>query len=647
MLLFAMMSKTIKGKKRLFMDKKLVLFAAVLLFSSLSCLSDALAVYGDYSAYSSQNKYTLTGVIQLTYDREWGTVTSQPITRFNQNYYFVFDGFVVDRRIMAFQINGLFNQDIYSPGGTVTGYGFGASATFLSERVKRGPLQYIPQPINIRYSFFHSQDTDWTNYGISLTYKLPERSPAVYQQKQQERRQPVKKGADDDEESNETPEKPLSDNLKPNENLSLPPKTGPKFGIALPTFYLDYDRYIVSSFGSKGTTDFLSLRAETVGTYSTYLLEYDYSRSHAGSDTSTMQRLWGVIDVNYVSGTTRFFSNNQLFLTDSKSADENLRTLFVSNRELWSRSFGPDLRDNVTAQGGGFYRSSNDGSHNYGLDLAGSFNKLLFMSDRFSNAIGAGAGIARNDQNTSHSETVTNDLSYHLSRIFLFSNNITAGNTNDGRSFSTALMLTTKTRIVATADYIYTMYSVPDGRTTNQSADLTVSGPLYENFSFSTQAHYRIVDTNTLVQSKEKSWELRADLYWYLYGYSINLGASYLDINSTSTSFLDDNLTLLSTSGNIRSRTETLYGGISKSISRRLFASLISSYQRNKFSGSGSTSALQVHPMLGFYWRQLVVTAEYIYTRQKDDVSEIGTDTKTDHRLIFRLTRTFQARFGR
>ncbi len=264
--------------------------------------SEAFAVYG--TPRISQKDYQLRGKIELTYDKRWSSDDdSRDFERFTHSYTLGLNGFVIDRRLIAFDIEGFFGQELNKPGEDITSRGVSIRVNLLNEKILRGPFKKFPQPIEIRFSNFKSSDTSLLNYGISLTYKPIEKplyhsriikQVEIKKQQQQQIKKKQQRDQEDEEEEGQNQGQNQSQIKTQQEQLQIEAKLKevevipPVLYIPFPTFYLDYDKYRFKTFGQTLDTDRLDIRAESLSTKIDLKAEYSYYRL-GGTSTGSYQ----------------------------------------------------------------------------------------------------------------------------------------------------------------------------------------------------------------------------------------------------------------------------------------------------------------------------------------------------------------------
>lgn len=578
------------------------------------------------------NAYNLTGQLQLTYEgrRTSDSGGSFSEQRFTHTYTLGLNGFVIDRRLIEFDLNGLFSQEIDSPGGTINSRGIFTTVTFLSEKAKIGILKYFPHPIQLRFSDDKTDGVRVRDYGVSLAYKPTD--------------------------------KPIFGGVS---SQTDPPKKRPGLGqgggpsgsdvfVPFPTFYLDYDRYRYSFHGEGTNSDHLDLRAATFGPAGLYTAEYN-SYSNGGSGYGGYKTLDLRADIRKADQQkgTRLRVYNRLYYIDYGGSS----TLDLSDLTRWSKQLGVNPLDLLTLFGTGDYTKS-DGGQSYNLTASGIYGKALTPSLR--NTVTASLGFGRSVTGPVYAVFAEDDPAYTLSRTFTVTNRFFGGATELGANYGAGLGLTANTYFInLAADYVYSSLALDEGRKDTHWVDLTLTGRLAGALTFSSRNSCHISRWSDSMTLKEKGCNLRADIYWNVSRFFINFGATELYLSQKGEVVLEGNgispnpldgvdgtgngvagptLSDLSTGGIVTGvpvmRVTSVYANVSAPLARTVSSTLLSTYTKDSL---GET-VIDIHPMINWYFRQVFLTAEYEMIRTSG-----GSFPATVHRVFLRLTRSFSS----
>ena len=538
-----------------------------------------------------QREYRLYGNLILSYDRAWSS-NRETIQQTTYSLNLGLSGFVIDPRLIAFDVNGLFSYLDTNNRGSSTVEGISTKLTFLQERPRAGVLRYLPQPIELRYSYYSYEDSTSQNYGLSMSYLLSGikewNIPAV---------------------------------ATPNNNQNSGQRSGKQSwysALARPDIYFDFNRYELTNDFRKTVYDRLNLRAEARSEYVEYFAEYIYEKGDYDHVTSKTQLLEFQANVHryWKESASRLESYNTLFF--EKRGTEKIVSFY--DHTSFIKNLGPELRDSVIINGGGRYLSR-DNDTEYALVLDAAYSK--FFSDRFSNtAIGT---LAYTDTKVErqHAATVKDIFQYNLSYNLSVLGQVTAGVTNDGSLYGLNIATPFRTRLVITPGYELYGSDIGDEKRTINTFSLNLAGPLIRNMSFSSQNYYRITEIDDrLSTSKDKTLSLMANILWLVSRFSLSVGATYLD-----TTIDEPFQAVPSRVPEIKRTYTTIYANASTYLTRRLLFNVLAYYQKEKHGVATTT----VTPILTWQWRRITLTARYML--------RIQDNTPNDHRIFLRLTR--------
>ncbi len=602
-----------------------ILRVIVIIFLTLILYSEAQAVYG--IPRLSSKDYQLRGKIELTYDKRWSSDddSTTDLERFTHSYTLGLNGFVIDKRLISFDIEGFFSQELNKPGDDITARGVSIRVNLLNEKILRGFFKRFPQPIELRFSNYKSSGTSLLNYGISLTYRPIEKplyhSRIIQQQeikkqqiKQKNRQQERKNEEEEEEGQNQQGQQAQQIQVTQKQKLEVIP---PALLIPFPTFYLDYDKYRFKTYGQSLDTDRLDLRAESLSPQVDLKAEYSYYRL-GGTSQGRYQDL--DLQANFRSYNDKLAKRldiyNRVFFRDYN----DLKSFMVSNTTTWSRWLGKNRRDVLSLTGGGYYYNS-EGTQNYNIGGTGTYNK--YFSEAFRDSVTTTLNYGKNDENTIYSILASNVIYYSPSRRVLITNNLGGGYTDLGTNFRGGLGITVRTIMDLTASYDFSSSATDEGRSDTHYFNFGFSGRVMRDLTFTSRNYYALTTVRGAEPYKQKTLELRGDIYWKVWRFNISLGASHFRLRKDDSDEVDTGLT-------------SVYSNISTYLARRTYLSLSTTYSKDR----RGESILSVHPILSWSFRMVALTAEYEMIKRK-----MREEKTTDHRLFFRLTRTFVRTF--
>lgn len=594
------------------------------------------AGYGLPSRYI-RNAYLLNGKIDLIFDKKWSSVAEADRQRFTQSYKLGLDGFVIDKRLISFDLDGSFSQEINDPGDTIDNRSFSASINLLNE-TPRGFLRNFPQPINLRYSSrVRAGDSREQSYGVSFTYR-PNENPlfrGLIERREKEKRMKKllletrkKKEEEEEESEEEEPAEKKAPVVQP-EGGGPPPvaeSRGTGNNLAFPTFSLDYDKYNYELFNLvKTETDRFDLRAMSSSKNVDLNAEYTYN-NFGGSVNSKFQDIDLNANLHHFDEkmATRLEVLNRATLRDYNS----VRTLNLRNVTTWQEQIGKNRIDSIVLQGEGDYFRF-DFTENYDIGASGIYKKVF--SKKLRDEVTVHFDQGRSDNGYLVNAFAGNNLNYLLSKTFTVTNNVLLGQTELGSNFAAGLGLGANLRPVNVwTKYDFSNTALDEGRTNSHRLELSIRGRMSRDLSFSTRNFYHISDVAGSEPFRERGYELQGDLYWNISVFSINVGAS--DVARHKSASESAGVIVASISGPVDFWARSLYSNISVYLSRNMFLTLSSTYTKD----SAGFSTTDVHSLLSWNIRQVILNAEYEIMRQSGFVS------RTDQRVFVRLTRTFE-----
>lgn len=602
------------------------------------------AVYG-MSSQSYSNAFLLTGKMDLLYEKRWTSDSEDDRQKFTHAYNLGLNGFIIDKRLISFDLGGALSQSIRIPGDTIDRYGFSANLRLLNEKPRKGILRNFPQPINLRYSNFGTLDYSGQSYGVSLVYG-PNENPLfnrkIAQIERERRLKKIMKQAPrknkENEEEEESEGEESDENGKapgvPNENgknrkNGEPPAVEKEKTFEInrfPTFLLDYDKYIYEFSNASTKTDRFDLRAQSIGKNVDLMAEYAYSDYSSGGLAAEKYQNLDIsaeFHVNDQKAATKLDVLNTALLRDNN----NLRSMDLRNLTIWQRQLGEERKDLLLLRGNGNYFIADD-EENYEVGASGSYRKVFSPKLRDEISIRLDQGQA--DKGAIYNITAANNLTYVLSKTFTTTNSFSVGQTELGSNIAAGLGMLANIRSVPvsmSAHYDFSSATLDEGRTEYHLLQLIISGRLARKVNFSSRNSYHILNVGGSGPIRERGYDIRGDLYWNISKFFINAGASDKSTERTWDSGVN------STDPSTFSTT-SLYSNIAVYLSRRMFLTLSSSYTTD----STGKSITDINPVLSWHLRKVTVSAEY------EMINASGTSPGTDHRVLVRLTRTFESK---
>jgi hypothetical protein len=600
--------------------KKTSVFLLCTLFFLLIHNSIANAQYRPY--YRDYSKvFRLRGEIDLGYERKWGDTDES--SEFTHEYTLGLQGFVIDPRLMSFDAEGSFYQEINDPHGNTDFYEFGTTLSFLNAKPRRGILRHFPQPIRLRFNYYNSEDIEGFRYGISLTYTRPERFSFF------------SKGKIISVEKDTWPFLRNLNNLKnTNNNLNNlnAGQIGRRRGIPFPVFNLDYDRYTFTRSNIESDQDRFSIRADTKFRNIDFTAEYQYY-SYGGSFDTEEQRLDLRADYLLMEKEKSLNIFNRLYYVEINEG----KNLDLSSRTNWAKRLGSSLRNSIIVNGGGRYFTS-DVSSFYLVDASTSYHK--HFSERLLNIITGTVSYGETDEDI-YTVTIQNKVDYQISKILEISNQLSAGINERGPSYQFGIGLNVRTRISAGISYSFlhstlsergrgniSVLSPPpltssetDRVTNSHILQLNLSARLLRHMFFTSRNSYRINDVDDGESFQEKLLTLRGDLFWNISRFRFNLGALYSALEKTGDRVVD-------------TTTTTLHSTVSTMLLRRMYLALRAAY----LDSNTGQSSIEINPVMSWSFRRVFFNAEYEMRITKEDNID---EQETNHRVFLRLSRRF------
>lgn len=565
--------------------KPLVPFCLFFFFVLLQYLVVAEARAASYWRDSSigAKRYTLYGTIDLTYERDWTEDSNtEAINTFTQTYDLGVRGFVIDPRLVNFDVAGSYTNTSSNSGVDFTLQGVRLNAIILEELPRtaaRKVLKYFPNPIHLRFTDY-SNAYNYRNYGVSLQYAVPEE--ILFYKKKDE--------------------------------------SGRSNRLHVPIFYFDYDNYSSSSGNSRISTDIYSFRAAMTGEHYDHRLLYEV-QDQTGTVKYKRETFELLPTYRFYDDKTRRSIDIFNSLRFEKIEDTKYLTVHVLPR--YYEPMGPEGKDIRQLTGSFDYSkitSPTDSTEAYSTAVSAAYTKVI--SPRLTNTAMLSVGVGKSDSEELHFERISNSVQTDLTRTLGATGSVILGNSERGEDYGAEAFLYTKTRVRTTAGYSFSSVPELEGRTVNHRFYLTAAGPLLRTASFDTTAQYVVRDVSgTASPFGEDLFFYGANLYWYLGKTSFTLGGTYAQTitrtdQERATSYL------------------FLYSNISRYLTPRTFLNVYSTWEQD----NNDVKRFELRPSINWRRGLTLLDLEYNYTwaSRGDDPS---TEPTRDHRIMVRLIR--------
>ncbi len=561
-----------------------------------------------------QKSFTIYGSLELSYERCWSGMSQPAATEFTTSLDLGVRGFVVDPRLMNFDVSGLIERDSReNMGKSYTLTGTRIDVMLLKQlpwRLMRYRM-FIPHPIMLRYNRLDNTSS-YSNYGITLTYWEPSATGRA------------RRNGDDEG------------------------------SFRLPTTFFDYDHYDYrDDAGFKSSSNLYSLRSSLVGD----VYNYNFLAERWDQKGSTVSSR----DTVELRPDYRFFDRStgrtwDIFNLLRYERIDDSRNFEGSSQTLYRRPMGDSGKDLLLVTGNLVYlRSSADGSatSTYNASVMAQYDKRLSASLLIGPYASIGYimqnGQDTDQQNTAHFERVGSSITADLSRIFRNASDVSIGNGQNGLEYGVSTTFSTKTRISASAGYALSSTSTLNGRSSSQQFVLSASGPIRGNLSFDARAYYTMQDTSgkgdtgstssflegpcdgincaqyvPQYASSQDSLTGAANLYWSFGANSVSAGGAWSQTTSRNSS--TESIT-----------TSTLQASFSRPLSRNAFFNVFSFWTTD----SKNNDTFQVFPRLVWRKGRTLVNVDYDYRR----TSSNGEEPVVEQRVFIRLVRYFSRGF--
>lgn len=553
-------------------------FSTVFPFVLLLCSTDSCAQIYTQERRFFAKRYTLYGSLELNYDRSW-VEGGEPTTTFTQGYNLGLRGFVIDPRLVTFDVSGIFTKVSIRPGDGYSLMGRNLNV-ILFEKLPPRLLRawgFIPNPIILRYSHY-SNTYDYTNYGITLRHAMPEEVKA---RRQQER---------------------------------------PGSPIIFPTTFFDFDRYEYKSADFNTVTNAYSLRSFLTGK------TYDYRFLFENVDqtgTTEYKRTTVEFQPNYRfydEGTRRLFDIFNIVRWDKI---DDRKTIDVRSLQRWYKPFG---RDSLQVTGSIVYSGilSGEKAENYNASVTADYTKVF--SPVVSNIASVSVGYGKIDDRNTHSGRAGDSVTVEISRIFRGKSSAFIGINQNGMEYGLDAYLYTKTRINASLGYTFASLFPDDGKTVAHRIILDASGPMFNNVSFTTNLQYLIRDVSQADNPfSERSILYSANIFWYVARTSVSLGGTYASTRQRNGASSEGKIT-------------SVQGTVSRLLTKRTFLNIYSTWTKDS---SADNTVFEFRPRLSWNTRQTFIDVEYDYRRTSTGGLPAVNDHRIFVRFVRRFSRDF------
>lgn len=523
----------------------------------------------------------LYGSVDLSYEKMWrNNDNGNSFVSFDQNYELGYKGYFIDPRLINFDTSGELTKTSTDPGKDFTLRGLRLNINFLEvpPRQWKGTRRYIPGPISLRYSNYDNSYSS-TNYGVSLVYRIPEKQVDRISQREADRKKSI-------------------------------------FAISPPVINFEYDKYEYESDNYRNVTDIYSLRAISTGTNSRYQMLFQHLNL---TGTANFQRttLEFHPDYSFYNTRTRTRIDIDNFIKVEKLDETD--QLLVSNDTRWSRPLG---KDTLYLSGGMDYsRTSFDKETSRNYLVSGAASYIKRFSQRSTNTTSISLSYGKKDEDTVHSEKLSDSVNIDLSKLLTGSGGVFVGSNENGSEYGLNFLLSTKTRVRTSAGYSLLSLSFQNREELSHTFNIYAKGPLKERIDFDTGASYTIRDvSDKITPFKENFFSYNANLFWRLPKTSLSAGGNYL--HTTKRDGDEITTSLISLNGNL-----------SRNITRNTFLNVYTTWTRE----SQERTVFEFRPILLWRARQVTLDLEYNYRWTESP----GGPELTEHRVFVRVTRRF------
>jgi hypothetical protein len=570
------------------------LFPLVFLCWLLFQTDDAFSQAFDREQILFARRLTLYGYVEIAYDRRWsegggfqGVSQGEAITAFTQTYNLGLRGFIIDPRLVAFDVLGIFTDTSINPsdigGGGFRLTGENVNLILLQKLPPRllSSWKYIPHPITLRflhYSTSGSNEYDQTQYGITLRHAMPEE---IKYQRQQEK---------------------------------------PGTRVVFPVTYFDYDRYDFKSADFNTKTNVYSLRSFLTGETYDYSVSYEHI-DQTGTTEYTQDTL--IFQPNY-----RFYNEATRRLLDITNVfryqkiDER-KDLELRSLQRWYKPIGPDTLQ-ITGNLGYLKISPSDISASYIATVNANYTKVF--SPRLTMIPFIQLNYGELNDRTISGGQVGNQVTGEISRYLRGTGNVFVGMNQNGAEYGIDGYVSTKTRVAATVGYAYSTLFPDDGKTVTNRFYINASGPIVSTLGFNTNGQYVIQDVSRSERPFNQTALLySANLFWQFYQTALSLGGSYGWTKQTNGTTSEGSLTSVTATA-------------SSMLIRRLFLNFYGTWTKDT---SSDQTQLDLRPKLSWTMGKTLLEVEYDYLKT---TRSSAADT-TDHRIFARFQRNFMRDF--
>jgi hypothetical protein len=631
---------------------QLAVFACAL----LGPLSLLLPTLSSAESDNLDRRYSLDGSLELSYDRRW--LQGVPADDFRQLLLLDHRGFVSDPKLLTYQISGIVSHDAGKglENSTLMGGNVGLTLFRSLPAAWQKDSDYIPHPLWLRFSRESGNLTDYTSYGLSFLHSIPRTQRFLVSE---ETPKPGEEAA-----------KPGEEAVKPGEDADLyedgPSRTSKiveKERMPFPRTFFDYDHYDQKIQDSRTVNDVLSLRSSLTGKSYDYRFLYE-NQKQTGSQL--LQRSVAQLEPNYRfydEETRRRIDINNLLRYEDYNQAQNIE---LGSNIIWSRPIG---KNEISASGGGGYSGSSAARLTEAeYTAAASANYRQYLSPRLTNStsllasikkrdtVDTSAAITRSSTVDDHTVRLSDTVTADISRLYGGTSSAFVGNGVQGMEYGASATLFSKTRIITSLSYSYSLSApqlsartdlaqqssigsspqssinpspqVFNGRISKHDVALVASGPLLNNLVFQGRADLTLSEAPVSGgTSTEETGTLSGNLLWRLPKTSMALGGNYSQSKRTDTEIS-------------ASTSTSLFATLTRVLPMRMLFNFYSNWTKTASTGvtNSESTRLELRPTLRWTRGLTSVDTEYSYTR-----SSGGADPSVDQRFFVRLIRRFSA----
>jgi len=544
------------------------------------------------------NIYSLSGDIQLRYEKNWVSGGNKEQT-FTHRYNLYLGGYVVDPRLFYYRIGGNYSEQIknavYGDKNSLNYYSYFADIRLLSRRPRRTFLRDIPQPINIYFRRYFSENTMALEARLSLTYKRDEKIRFFYKGRALSlyRKRFF-----------------LFGRKKKNE-------VG-KYALPFPTFYFDYNLKKNSSETNEKKQNW-SLRAATA-TKKLYI-DSSYNVEKRGGDVNKDIRQKFELNLDYSPikrRSKRLDILNRLVYkkefgtrTTELQNTTNYKIYLDEKRTTYfSTLFAPRY---LYVSNGNKYTTVNL-TTNYAKIFNPNLNDTLSFYENYINGV----------NKSEHTERVVNLINYSFSKSMSLGNTLYLGHKTFGDSggieYGGSILVGFNTVIPVSTFYAYEHNELEHGQLDHHNVKLSLRGHI-GRISFYQSNSYNYTINKSDNSFKNHSFRFTLGTSTYINRLNISLSGSHniiKNIRENAETIKRHNTSIIFSTGMFLTRNMSLF------------------FTGNYTFDNQQHRRLEIRPILNGYYRLVTFTLRYSLIRT---VSE--DTTSIEHKVFFTMTRRF------